>query len=58
MVEREREAPTFIFAMSTLKPSFPSTCLIVFKVSTGMRKMRHEAAVAEAAAVLTSTGKS
>jgi hypothetical protein len=27
-------------------------------VSTGMRKMRHEAAVAEAAAVLTSTGKS
>jgi len=49
---------TFILAMSTLKPSLPSTCLIVFKVSTGMRKMRQEAAVAEAAAVLTRTGRS
>lgn len=34
-------------------PMSVHTCLIVLSVSTGIRKMRHEAAVPEAAAVLT-----
>lgn len=47
-----------ILFLKSAMPSFPAVCIVVLTVSIGVRTIRKEAAAADAAIVLTATGRS